>query len=102
MQTIARMIPHKPGYTTTRQMLWISFGSSWAINFAVVIGALLRVPQAIELAQITFPTMVLLIASLLGIHRGFGSLDYRAAAAQPLLPGAPPYDARDDPPGEPQ
>lgn len=67
----------KPSYTTSKQTLWISLGMAWAVILALAIGAAVN-GQAVEFGTIAVPSMVALIAALLGIHRGFGSLDYRA------------------------
>lgn len=84
----------KPRYSLTRQAFWVSFVFAWIIIFAIVFGGLIGRPQAVELAGLTIPSMVILIASLLGIHRAFGSADFRASANAAI--DAPPYDPRAD------
>jgi peptidoglycan/LPS O-acetylase OafA/YrhL len=68
----------KPSYSTSKQHLWLSSIMAWAVIVILAIGAAIN-GQATEFGTIAVPSMVALIAALLGIHRGFGSLDYRAA-----------------------
>ncbi|PWE52139.1 NAD(P)+ transhydrogenase beta chain [Metarhizobium album] len=70
----------KPGYNLTRQAFWLSFVLAWIVIGALVVGGLRGSREAVDLAGLTIPSMIALIAALLGIHRAFGSLDYRAAA----------------------
>jgi hypothetical protein len=88
----------KPSYSTSKQMLWISLAMAWAVMLTLTLGAAMH-GQAVEFGTIAVPSMVALIMGLLGIHRGFGSLDFRAAReATPEPPTAqPPYHARDEP-----
>lgn len=69
----------KPGYSLTRRAFWASFVLAWAVIFVIIIGALIGVPAGVELAPVTIPSMIALIAALLGIHRFAGSLDYRSS-----------------------
>ncbi|OCP17453.1 MULTISPECIES: NAD(P)+ transhydrogenase beta chain [unclassified Ensifer] len=80
----------KPGYGLTRQAFWISFILAWLVIGAIVAGGLRGSREAVDLAGITVPSMIALIAALLGIHRAFGSMDYRSAAAN--LPRDQPSD----------
>lgn len=93
----------KPSYSTSKQMLWISLAMAWAVMLTLTIGAALN-GQTVEFGTIAVPSMVGLIVAMLGIHRGFGSLDFRAARdVAPEAPSPPPYHARDKPnagPGE--
>ena len=70
----------KPRYTLSRRAFWISFALAWALIVAIVAMALLGEPQAAALAGIAIPSMVGLIAAMLGIHRFAGALDFRASA----------------------
>lgn len=90
----------KPTYSTSKQMLWISLAMAWAVMMTLTIGAALH-GQAVEFGTIAVPSMVGLIVAMLGIHRGFGSMDYRASrdASTPTTPSVPPYDPRADPAG---
>ncbi|QCI65645.1 NAD(P)+ transhydrogenase beta chain [Phreatobacter stygius] len=76
----------KPGYSLTRQAFWVSFVLAWCVILAIVYGALAGQAQAVALAPIVVPSMVLMIAALLGIHRAFGSMDMRAQAAAAASP----------------
>ncbi len=91
----------KPSYGTTKtQMRW-AFALAWMTIETLILGALSGIHYAVELAPIVIPSMILLIAAMLGIHRYTGSLDFRAAqdlAAQ--VPSSPPYNPRDDPESE--
>jgi len=70
-----------PGYNFTALYLKSSFVLAWTVILALVIGGLLGSDKADRLADIIVPSMVALIAVNLGIHRGFGALDYRANKA---------------------
>lgn len=92
------MKPDKPSYRTSRLQLWWTFFFAWAIIFLIVVKAVTGSSQAVDLAPTIVPAMIFLIAAMLGIHRGFGSLDYRAASgAASETPSPPPYNPRDDP-----
>jgi hypothetical protein len=82
----------KPAYSLTRQAFWLSFAFAWGLIFWICFAALhQRSAEAVTLANIIIPSMVMMIAALLGIHRAFGALDMRtlAAAAAPPEPAAP-------------
>ncbi|WP_440410657.1 NAD(P)+ transhydrogenase beta chain [Neorhizobium petrolearium] len=104
----------KPSYTTSKKALWLSSAMAWAVIIALTIGAIWT-GQVIAFAGIALPMMVGLIAVMLGIHRGLGSLDMwtmtRAPAASPSAFGmpspasypvdtSPPYQPRDQPNGD--
>lgn len=69
----------KPGYSLTRRAFWISFWLAWTVIFMTLIAAVAGVQAAVELAPVTVPSMVGLIAALLGIHRFTGAMDMRTA-----------------------
>lgn len=75
----------KPGYSLTRRAFWVSFVLAWIVILMIVIGALQGIATAVDLAAIVIPSMIMLIAALLGIHRFAGSMDYRASVSE----GAP-------------
>ncbi|MGE6741737.1 NAD(P)+ transhydrogenase beta chain [Allorhizobium pseudoryzae] len=84
----------KPYYSTSKQMLWISLAMAWTVMLTLTIGAALN-GEAVAFGTIAVPSMVGLIVAMLGIHRGFGSLDFRAARdVAPEAPSHPPYHAR--------
>lgn len=88
----------KPSYGTSKKALWLSSALAWATIFLLVAGGLAGVPEAVALANITVPSMIVLIAAMLGIHRFSGSLDFRAMQHRiPEPPSMPPYRARDEP-----
>lgn len=70
----------KPSYSTSRLYLWISFALAWLVILLLSIGAVRGSEQAVAFGATAVPSMVLLIASILGIHRGFGSVDMKTAA----------------------
>lgn len=91
----------RPAYRTTRLQLGASFFLAWAVILLIVIGGLRGSREAVDLAGITLPSMILLIAALLGIHRYTGSMDFRTMQ-ESVPPSIPPYGARDQPAGEVQ
>ncbi|TAV99974.1 NAD(P)+ transhydrogenase beta chain [Rhizobium ruizarguesonis] len=86
----------KPGYTLSRRQLWFSFWLAWLTIGAIVACGLMGAASAVELAPIVIPSMIMLIAAMLGIHRFAGAMDYRSS----FVPG--PDDARADRQGESQ
>lgn len=85
----------KPSYSTSKRALWLSSIMAWAVIVILAIGAAWN-DKATEFGTIAVPSMVALIAALLGIHRGFGSMDFRASRdTTPEAPSHPPYHARD-------
>lgn len=91
----------RPAYRTTRLQLGTSFLLAWGVILLIVIGGLRGSREAVDLAGITLPSMILLIAALLGIHRYTGSMDFRTMQER-VPPTLPPYGARDQPEGEVQ
>lgn len=84
------MLSSKPSYSTSKRHLWLSSAMAWLVIVLCAAGALLGKPEAVAFGTIAVPSMVALIAALLGIHRISGSMDFRASN----LP-------RDQPEGEP-
>lgn len=72
----------KPSYATSRQAMWISSALAWGVIFAVVIGAIRGSDQAASVAGVAIPSMCMLIAGMLGIHRHYGSRDMETIASQ--------------------
>jgi hypothetical protein len=81
--------PVKPAYSTSKLALWISSGMAWAVIVILAIGAVMGSEQAVAFGTVAVPSMCMLIAMMLGIHRGFGSLDMRTIAGQQLPEGNP-------------
>jgi len=79
---MTRLSLAKPGYSLTRRAFWLSFVLAWLVIFMIVIGALLGIAAAVDLAPVVIPSMIMLIAALLGIHRFAGSMDYRASSIE--------------------
>lgn len=67
----------KPSYSLTRSAFWWSFIMAWGVILTLVGGALYGVAEAAPMAGIVVPSMVVMIAALLGIHRAFGSIDMK-------------------------
>lgn len=82
----------KPTYGTSKRHLWLSSFLAWAVILLLAVGAVLGSEQAVAFGNIALPSMVALIVALLGIHRGFGSMDMKTMG----------YQARDQPEGEAQ
>lgn len=72
----------KPRYSTTKLALWVSSGAAWAAIFLLLVAAVFGSREAVGLVPMVLPTMVALIVAILGIHRGFGSLDMRTMATR--------------------
>lgn len=68
----------KPSYSTSKRYLWISMVMAWAVIIILATGAAYA-GQAVEFGTIAVPSMVAVIVSTLGIHRGLGSLDMMTA-----------------------
>ncbi|WP_246668548.1 hypothetical protein [Bartonella refiksaydamii] len=66
----------KPSYRGSRLYLWWSFWFSWGVIFLLICGGLWGAPHIVDMAGISIPSMVAIIVGNLGVHRGFGSLDF--------------------------
>lgn len=80
----------RPSYRTTKRQIAYSTACAWVIIFMITSGAILGVREAVDLASIVVPSMVLLISGLVGIHRVTGSMDYRAAQENAASTGSDP------------
>lgn len=74
------MLRDKPAYSSTRTSMKINTALAWLTILAIVGTGLAGRDQAVQLASIVVPSMILLIASLLGIHRFSGAMDLRSQA----------------------
>lgn len=89
----------KPSYGTSKSYLWGSFWASWGCVYLLIMGALLGSKEAEGMATLAIPSLLALIAAMLGVHRHYGSKDFEAtASAEALTPSTSPYDPRADPP----
>lgn len=70
----------KPSYGTSKLHLWISSAMAWCVILILAVAAAFGSEQAVAFGSIALPSMVALIVGLLGIHRGFGSMDMRTIA----------------------
>lgn len=82
----------KPSYNTTKRYIWSSFILSWTIIMLLAAAAASGSEQAVAFASIAVPSLVGLIVLILGIHRGFGSIDMMTASrgSKPDPPEAAP------------
>lgn len=88
----------KPSYRTSKRYLWGSFWAAWGCLYLVVIGAMIGSTGAEGIATLAIPGLLTLIATMLGVHRHYGSKDFEATAiAETLPPSTSPYNAQDDP-----
>ncbi len=88
----------KPTYSTSKRYLWGSFWASWGAIYLLIAGALAGSSEATGMATIALPSLLTLIATVLGVHRHYGSKDFEAAAqSEAVLPSPPPYLSRDQP-----
>ena len=67
----------KPSYSTSKRGIWISGALAWAMIVLIIAAAIAGSRNAVDLAPLVIPSMVALIVAMLGVHRGFGSLDMR-------------------------
>jgi len=89
----------KPSYSTSKKALWLSSIMAWIVILALTGGAIWT-NQIAAFSAIALPMMVGLIAVMLGIHRGLGSLDMWTMMRSPAVPpSTPPYNQRDEPAG---
>lgn len=80
----------KPSYGTSKKHLWLSSSMAWLVILVLAAGAVMGSEQAVSFGTVAVPSMVALIAALLGIHRGFGSVDMKTMQGTPKpLPGDP-------------
>ncbi|WP_375618757.1 hypothetical protein [Bartonella sp. AC134YNZD] len=66
----------KPAYRGSRLYLWWSFWFAWGVIFLLIFGGLCGAPRIVDMAGISIPSMVAIVVGNLGVHRGFGSLDF--------------------------
>lgn len=66
----------KPSYRGSKRYLWWSFWFAWGVIFLLIAGGLFGVPHLVDMAAISIPSMVAIIVGNLGVHRGFGSVDF--------------------------
>lgn len=85
----------KPTYRMTRRWNWISFLLSWAILVGIVVAAVRGSQEAVAIAPVFVPSLCLMIAALIGIHRWTGAMDFQSAISSTGY--SPPYAARDQP-----
>lgn len=78
----------KPRYSSSKRHLTISHVCAWVVIFTIVAAGCLGSEGARSLASTVIPIMAGMIAAMLGIHRGFGSLDMRTISrSKPDQPG---------------
>jgi hypothetical protein len=77
----------KPTYKTSKAAIWLSSAAAWVVILMLAAGAAWQ-GQATAFGTIALPSMVTIILGLLGIHRGFGSLDMHLQTRHKLVPPA--------------
>lgn len=85
----------KPNYGTSKKALWLSSIMAWLVILALTVGAIWS-GQTVSFAAIALPMMVGLIAVMLGIHRGLGSLDMWTMTRSRLSLPSPRSDLKDE------
>ena len=72
----------RPSYRLSKRAFWLSFWFAWVTLFVLLIAGVFGpediAASARALAPVYVPSMVLMVAGVLGIHRAFGSMDMRA------------------------
>jgi hypothetical protein len=68
------MHSQKPAYTTSKRAIWLNSFMAWLVILILAIGSIVQ-GQALGFASVAVPSLVLLIAGTLGIHRHYGSRD---------------------------
>lgn len=84
----------KPRYSASKRMIYGSLVAAWGLIYMLAYAAAFRKSEeATGFASLVVPLSFGLIVALLGVHRGFGSLDMRTqlkhgplARDQPTLP----------------
>lgn len=69
----------KPSYRTSKNALWLSIWAAWATILMLAVGAVMGSEQAVAFGSIAVPSMSIMIPAMLGVHRGFGSMDMRTS-----------------------
>ncbi|PDT05721.1 NAD(P)+ transhydrogenase beta chain [Rhizobium chutanense] len=64
----------KPAYSTSKRSLWLNSFMAWLVILILAVGSIMQ-GQALGFATVAVPSLVLLIAGTLGIHRHYGSRD---------------------------
>lgn len=80
----------KPSYGTSKRLLWFSTITGHAFILLCAIGALYGSAEAVSFGAVVVPSTYAFIAALLGIHRNFGSEDFRASNLPRDQPGGEP------------
>lgn len=77
----------KPRYSASKRMIYGSLVAAWGLIYMLAYAAGFRESEkAIAFASIVVPLAFALIVALLGVHRGFGSLDMRTQLKHGALP----------------
>ncbi len=76
------MTKRQPTYRLSRHAFWVSFVLCWGLlgwdAYAILVN---ESTLALSFAAIIYPLCFAFLAAMLGIHRAFGSVDYRAQTA---------------------
>ena len=91
----------KPRYSASKRMIYGSLIAAWGLIYLLAYAAAFRnSDKATSFASLVVPLSFGLIVTLLGVHRGFGSLDMRNQLKHGALardqPSSPTPDAATD------
>lgn len=70
----------EPSYRSTRLYLWVTASAAWLIIILLAVASALGSTQAVAFADIAMTPLIGVIVAVLGVHRGFGSVDFWAQA----------------------
>lgn len=70
----------EPSYRSTRLYLWASAIAAWLVIIILAAAAAFGSEQAVAFGQIAMTPLISVIVGVLGVHRGFGSVDFWAQA----------------------
>ncbi|WP_273792393.1 NAD(P)+ transhydrogenase beta chain [Brucella anthropi] len=81
----------EPSYNSSRRYLWLNAVASWLLLFVLGLGAVFGSHEAVSFAEVAILPLTGLIVGNLGVHRGFGTLDYwaQARSGNPAKPTEP-------------
>jgi hypothetical protein len=73
--------PFKPGYWMTRLAFYVSFALAWSVIMALTWAAIFGEKDVTGYSAIAIPAMCAMVVAILGIHRAYGSVDFKASMA---------------------
>lgn len=70
----------EPSYKSTRIYLWATAIAAWSVILLLAAAAAFGSDQAVSFGQVAMTPLISVIVGVLGVHRGFGSVDFWAQA----------------------